>query len=504
MTGEDEGVLIIFAETERNVQSVEKTSLLSVGVDIGSSTTHLVFSRLKMELKDGRYITTERQVIYDSDIFLTPYSDDFTIDAKKLGKYISGQYRSAQLRPEDIDTGALILTGLAVRRHNSRAIGELFAVETGKFVSVSAGDKMEAAMAAYGSGAIVNSREVGVVVMNIDIGGGTTKFSICDRGQISGLTAIDIGARIISFDSNNIVTRIEESGKHFAEKAKIDLSIGKKISSQACHKISEIMTDSLMEIIKCQKPTKDTEKLLRLPSIKYDKNIDAITFSGGVSEFIYGYETKSFGDLGPYLACSIRKRIEIDDYKIMPPVENIRATVVGASQYTIQLSGTTIMVSDDNLLPLRNIPVIKPEFSLDSEVISSSKISTQVGDALKRLGLSNTDQPLAICFDWFGSASYQRIDNFLSGIRGGLSGLILKEKPIILVCEKDIGRVFGFHATEEMKLENKILSIDGIILEEFDYIDIGNVIPATGAVPIVIKSLLFPTDTQLGDKVKKK
>ncbi len=162
------------------------------------------------------------------------------------------------------------------------------------------------------------------------------------------------------------------------------------------------------------------------------------------------------------------------------------------------------MISDDNILPLRNIPVIKPEFSLDSEVISSLKISTQVGEALKRLDLSSTDQPLAICFDWFGSASYQRIDNFLSGIKGGLSGLILKEKPIILVCEKDIGRVFGYHATEEMKLENKILSIDGIILEEFDYIDIGNVIPATGAVPIVIKSLLFPTDIQLGDKVKQK
>ena len=496
MNEENEGGRIVFADTERNIQSVEKTSLVSVGVDIGSSTSHLVFSRLKKEQRDGRYIATERQVIYDSDIFLTPYANDLTIDSEKLGQFIAGQYHSAQLSPDEVDTGALILTGLAVRRENARAIGELFAVETGKFVSVSAGDKMEASMAAYGSGAIANSREVGVVVMNVDIGGGTTKIAICDQGTIIGLTAIDIGARLISYDKNNIVTRIEEAGRHFAHKAGVDISVGYKISTEECTRISDYMADILMELINLKATTAETEKLLRLPTIHCDRNVDALTFSGGVSEFIYDYETDQFGDLGNHLASAIHKRVKTEGLRVMPPVENIRATVVGASQYTIQLSGTTNMVSDDTILPLRNIPVIKPDFFKDNQEITPLTVSKTIERALERLDLSYTEQPVAICFDWLGSASYQRIDSFLTGIKNILPKKSLKKNPLILVCERDIGRVFGLHAAEEMKLENPIISIDGISLEEFDYIDIGNIRSASGAVPVVIKSLMFPGDNQ--------
>ncbi len=488
---EEEGGRVVFAE-QRNLAATEKTSLVSVGVDIGSSTSHLVFSRLRMEQRDGRYVAAERQVIYDSDIFLTPYTDQQTIDSNKLGEYIAGQYRSAQLRPDEVDTGALILTGLAVRRQNARAIGELFAVETGKFVSVSAGDQMEAAMAAYGSGAVVNSKDVGVVVMNVDIGGGTTKIAICDKGEIVALTAVDIGARLIAFDESGTISRIEEAGRLFAEQAGLELSPGEKITTANCENIVEHMADRLEEIITLHVPSTQTEALHRLRPINWRGEIDALTFSGGVSEFIYGYEENEFGDLGPYLGRAIVKRTESAGYRIMPPVENIRATVVGASQYTIQLSGTTIMVSDEALLPLRNTPVIKPVFALDQNDIDQEEVSDAIANALQRLDQTDAEQPVALCFDWLGSASYVRIHNFLSGAVTGLSAHLENGHPLILVCEGDIGRVFGVHAAEELQLGGPIVSIDGIALEEFDYIDIGGMIIASGAVPVVIKSLLFP------------
>ena len=488
---DEEGGRVVFSE-QRNLASAEKTSLISVGVDIGSSTSHLVFSRLRMEQRDGQYLAVEREVIYDSDIFLTPYTNQKTIDSEKLGEYISGQYSSAQLRSDEVDTGALILTGLAVQKQNARAIGELFALETGKFVSVSAGDQMEATMAAFGSGAVINSRDVGINIMNVDIGGGTTKIAICANGKIVGLTAVDIGARVIAFDENRVITRFEEMGHFFAREAGLNLSQGMVITTADCEKIAECMAIRLEEIIALRVPSTQAELLYRLKPINWRGEIDALTFSGGVSEFIYEYEERSFGDLGQFLGRAIYRRVEAQGYRIMPPVENIRATVVGASQYTIQLTGTTIIVSDETLLPLRNIPVIKPLFLLDQTEIVQQDVFEAVAHSLHRLDQTGGEQPVAICFDWLASASYQRIENFLSGVIKGLAKHLKNRQPLILVCESDIGKVLGTHAAEEMKLGVPIISIDGITLEEFDYIDIGSIMVASGAVPVVIKSLLFP------------
>ena len=492
MSDDLEGGRVIFAKPRRNLADEEETRLISVGVDIGSSTTHLVFSRLKMEQRDGRYIVAERDVIFESDIFLTPYSDADSIDATALGDFINLQYGWAQLTPDQIDTGALILTGVAVRRKNARAIGELFSLETGKFVSVSAGDHLEAAMAAHGSGAVLNSGQARVTVMNVDIGGGTTKIAICDQGAIVDLTAVDIGARLIALDSDGRIARIEEAGKIFAAECGIALAIGSPPPPGAMESLAEEMADRLAQIISLGKLPAETEALLRLPAMAWRGPIDAVTFSGGVSEYVYGYEKQQFGDIGPLLAHAVRARVEAAGLRIMESVENIRATVVGASQYTIQLSGTTIFVSPEDILPLRNVPVVAPDFTLDPDQLDEIAIAAAVEDALRRLDLSTGAQPVAICFDWLGSASYQRSHAFLKGVTQGLAAILEAGHPMVLVCEGDIGRVFGIHAAEELKLDAPIVSVDGIALNEFDFIDIGAMLPGTGAVPVVIKSLLFP------------
>jgi ethanolamine utilization protein EutA len=488
----EEGGRVVFAQPRRNLADGQKTTLVSVGVDIGSSTTHLVFSRVRMEQRDGRYVVADRAVLFDSDIFMTPYTDADTIDADALRVFITEQYYQAGLTPDDIDTGALILTGVAVRRANARAIGELFAVETGKFVAVSAGDYLEAAMAAQGSGAVLNSELVGATVMNVDIGGGTSKIAVCAAGKIVDLTAIDIGARLIALDEDGRVTRIEEAGKSFAAEVGFALEIGAPPPAGAMEAIAGCMADRLAEIIALDNVSPETEALLRLPPMTWRGRVDAITFSGGVSEFLYGYEERDFGDLGPHLARAIRDRMEAAGLRVMEPVEGIRATVVGASQYTIQLSGTTILISPEDLLPLRNIPVLKPDFALEDEALDQAAIAAAVEGALRRLDLSGGEQPVAVCFDWLGSASYARTHDFLQGVIKGLATILSADHPLVLVCEGDIGRVFGVHVAEEMEVDVPIVSIDSIALDEFDFIDIGAILPGSGAVPVVIKSLLFP------------
>src|SRR5919106_3010722 len=189
---EAEGGRIFFSSKGRTLEGEDEICILSVGVDIGSSTSHLVFSRIVLERLDSRYVVTTRETFHESDILLTPYSSGESIDADALGAFIEKQYVDAKIDPDEIDTGALILTGVAVRRSNARAIGELFARQAGKMVAVSAGDSLETVMAAYGSGAGGRLIRDNSTVMNVDVGGGTSKIAVCEDGAVVELTAIDV------------------------------------------------------------------------------------------------------------------------------------------------------------------------------------------------------------------------------------------------------------------------------------------------------------------------
>src|SRR5437588_52544 len=210
------GGRIFFSNTGRTFGEEDELCVLSVGVDIGSSTSHLVFSRIVLERLDSRYVVTERESFYQSDILLTPYAAEDTIDAAALGAFIERQYRDGKVDPDEIDAGALILTGVAVRRRNARAIGELFARQAGRMVAVSAGDSLETVMAAHGSGAVARSIRDKATVMNIDVGAGASKIAICSEGRVADVTALDIGARLVCLDAEGRIVRIEEAGRRFA------------------------------------------------------------------------------------------------------------------------------------------------------------------------------------------------------------------------------------------------------------------------------------------------
>jgi ethanolamine utilization protein EutA len=499
MSDEAVGGRVFFSNVRRSLEEEDEIRLVSVGVDIGSSTSHLVFSRLVLERVDNRYIVTEREVFHESDVLLTPYTADLSeIDAGRLGQFIDSQYEIAGIDPMSIDTGALILTGVAVRRNNARAIGDLFAAQTGKFVSVSAGDGLETTLAAFGSGAAARSARERCRVMNIDVGGGTSKIAVCENGEIAEMTAIDVGARTLSFDAAGKIVRIEEAARRFAAEVGLTLEMGTVPDGAKLEAMVERMAQRLMEAISEPKLSPETASLLRVDALANLKKPDVVTFSGGVSEYIYNRQKAGFGDLGPRLAEAILKRVTAWGPRLEKPDEGIRATVVGASQYTIQVSGSTIFVNPLDVLPVRNVPVITPDLPMENEELDVEAIAAAVRTALRRLDLHEGEQAVAMCYRWNGSATFRRLDDFVTGVRKGLSAHMAKSFPLILVGDGDIGGLVGIHCLEEQKMTTPIVSIDGINLKEFDFIDIGAMLETSGAVPVVIKSLVFPTSTALG------
>ncbi len=496
------GGRVFFSHVRRSLEQEDEIELTSVGVDIGSSTSHLVFSRLLLERLDNRYIVSERTVLHESDVLLTPYAGDQSIDAQALGAFIDAQYAKAGLTPESIDSGALILTGVAVRRSNARAIGDLFAAQAGKFVSVSAGDALETTLAAFGSGAAARSIRETARVMNIDIGGGTTKIAVCEAGALVDLTAIDIGARIIALDAQGVVVRIEEAGRRFAQEAGVDLHLGARLTSAQLQRMAELMAERIFEaagaVSGLSRLDATTASLLRLPPLVGARLPDVLTFSGGVSEYIYGREPQGFGDLGPFLAKAVKAKAATWGPRLAVPDQGIRATVIGASQYTVQVSGSTIYVEPSGQLPVRNVPIIAPVLDLDAEVLDGPAITLAIQRALRRLDLHEGEQPVGLCYRWQGSATFARLDAFCRAVAQGMKAITDQAHPLLLVGEADCGGLIGIHCHEEAHMACPVISIDGINLKELDFIDIGAMLETSGAVPVVIKSLVFPSSAALG------
>lgn len=487
------GPALRFSGADRHAGQEDELRLTSVGIDIGSSTTHLLFSAIRLERRGSRYATVERRIIRESDIVLTPFTagDDSVIDGTALRKFIEVEYEKGGLTRADIDTGALVLTGLAVRKDNAREIGDLFAEEAGRFVMVTAGDGLEATMAAYGSGAVVASEQGGVCV-NVDVGGGTTKFALCRAGRVEQVTAVDVGARLVLCEKG-LVTRLEPAGAQLSELAGAEVAVGQHVSEEALARLVELMADVVRDVVTCGPDiSADFTSLLRLPPLATAGLPTSIVFSGGVSEFIYERQPGEFGDLGPLLARAVHERFERVGVRVLHLGAGIRATALGASQHTMQVSGSTIFVDPVDVLPLRNIPVIAPLIELDDDELDAAAICAAIEADLTRRQTDLRPAPIAVAVRWQGSATYQRLSAFCHGLLTGMHPVLEQGHPLVLVTEGDVGGLLGMHLRDTGRLSGAVVSIDGVDLKEFDYIDVGAIVPSTGAVPVVIKSLVFP------------
>jgi ethanolamine utilization protein EutA len=487
---------------ERNEAAwlADNVELTTVGIDIGSSTSHLMFARVHLQrlasALSSRFVVIARRVLWQSPILLTPYLPNYTIDTDALADFISDSYAEAGLKRSDVDSGAVILTGEALKRKNARAIAVLFSEEAGKFVCASAGHHMECQMAAHGSGAVALSKSRGVTILNVDIGGGTTKFALVRSGQVVATAAIAVGGRLVVEEPGLGLICLEPPGKDIAHNVGVTLMLGGTLTRHDRHHMADRMAELIIGMIERRPPDALAAKLLVTdpwPAAVRELPVDAVTFSGGVAEYLYGRESGSYGDLGSDLAHSLRHAIG-DKRVTLPPVwdagQGIRATVIGAAQFSVQISGNTITISDPAKLPLQNLPVIACAFDLAGEV-DAAAVAAEVRRALVQSDIEDGAAAVALAFPWHGDPLHRRLHALAEGICAALPRSLAAGLPLTLLIDGDIGMSLGRVIRHEIAPGADVIAVDGVQLKQFDYVDIGRVIEVTNVVPIIIKSLLF-------------
>lgn len=472
----------------------DNVELTTVGIDIGSSTSHLMFARVhlqrKTQLLSSSYLVVDRKILWKSPILLTPFLPDNSIDAARLKDFIDGAYQAAGLTREAIDSGAVILTGEAIKRSNAQAIAQLFAQESGKFVCASAGHHLECTLAAHGSGAAALSRLTHRTVLNVDVGGGTTKFALLQKGEVRATCAVAVGGRLLVQDADGRLTRIDESAQQTAESLGLALRLGEKPAAADLARIIDTLAEVVIAFIRGEPPGGLGEALLLTEPLEMSVRPHLVTFSGGVSEYLFGRETRTYGDIAPALAEKIAKafkdgRIEA---AMTDPGNGIRATVIGASQFTVQVSGKTIHISGHAELPLHNVPVVFPALA-ENTGYSSAEVAHEVRAALQRSDLS-PGETVALAIPWHGEPHYLRLRSLAEGLAIALDDVVAA--PLILMVDGDVGKTLGHILADELHVTRPVISIDGVKLQELDYVDIGRPVEPANVVPVVIKSLLFP------------
>ncbi len=475
----------------------DNVTLTSVCIDIGSAGTQILFSRMHLQRQavdlSTRYLVVARETLFESPISLTPYRSEKLIDDSGLGAIIDETYRAAHLHPDQIDTGVVILTGEALRRENAERIAQILSQKGGKLLCASAGHHMEAMLAAHGSGAAQASYERGERLLNIDVGGGTTKLSVIDKGKVISTAAFHVGGRLVAVDSKGRIVRLDPAGKTHAKRAGLAWRIGETASHAELCAVAESMTDDLVAALTRPTPPPDVLSLYLTDPASHLQGIEGIVFSGGVAEFFYGREKRDFGDLGHVLGNALRERV---DTKVLPwPLiahsQGIRATALGGSEFTAQISGNTGYISDPNtLLPRRNIQVVRPEFNF-SEDFNADNLAQEIGRHMELFDLEEADADIVLAFHWEGEPTFRRIKALADGISQAMIKRIENDKPIYVILDADIALNLGAVLKEEIGLPNELFVVDGLVLGDFDYVDLGRIQLPSHTVPVTIKSLVF-------------
>ena len=478
----------------------DHVTLRSVGIDIGSSGTQVIFSRLNLrrlgEDLSSRYFVVSRETLFQSPVALTPYRSEELIDDAELGAIIDQAYTDAGLHPDDIDAGVVILTGEALRRENAKAIAGLIAEQGGEFVCASAGHHMESMLAAFGSGAARLSHDSNKRILNVDIGGGTTKLAIVEAGRVVATAAVHVGGRLMVVDQNGKIIRLDPTGQQLAAQAGLRWNRGEVVGADAMVRVAEWMAGAILASISEGVLPEEIRRLYLTNLLPGLDGIDGIMFSGGVAEYIYQRETRDFGDLGPMLGLALRQRLDAGalPWPLLPPGECIRATALGASEYSVQLSGNTIYISNPaELLPRRNLQVLQPPYVCEARV-DVNGLAEAIRAHFKAFDMEEGENEAALALRWAGLPSYERVAAFARGIRGGLANTIAKGKPVYIMLDGDIAQTLGTILREEMGVKSEILVIDGVVLWDFDYIDLGRIRMPSQTVPVTVKSLVFSED----------
>lgn len=473
-----------------------KEELLSVGIDLGTSTTQLIFSKLLIENMAGSYtvphmVITKKELQYKSRIYFTPLLNQNTIDFLQVRKIVEQEYENAEIRKEDIDTGAVIITGETARKENAREVVQALSGFAGDFVVATAGPDLESVISGKGAGTDVYSKEHHVTAVNIDIGGGTSNLSLFQDGNTRDTGCLDIGGRLIKLEADTRkISYIAPKLQRIIEQEGLLLSVGQRMETESLNPLLQIMVEALEQSVGLRRDSKYYELLITNKGLKNTDNISHISFSGGVAAVIYhprDYpEPFQFGDMGILLAEAIRSSRLFQEREVIESVETIRATVVGAGNHTTEISGSTITYTEE-IFPIKNLPVLK----LTAEEEQRGSLAGAIGQKLEWFSVEGHLQQVAVALEGENNPSFQRVQEYAGELLEGLAPLCEKGMKMIVVVKQDMAKVLGQSMRTMKKDEGTVICLDGIHLSEGDYIDIGKPAAGGSVLTVVVKTLVF-------------
>jgi len=489
--------------------SRDGSKMLSVGIDVGTTTTQIVFSRLTLAetTRGSTHLLgrspvnlprmtgiVDKEVIYRSGIYSTPLRGPDIIDASALEQILRREYQQAGISPEQVETGAVIITGETAKKRNADAILDALSTLAGDFVVTVAGPHLESMISGKGSGADTYAREHFTTVTNVDIGGGSANSAIFRQGRMVAAAAMNYGGRILIIDpSSGQIQHIAEPARVMIDHLGLPFSIGLKPSLAQLRELTDCMAGLTVELIEGGCSPLAQRLMLTDPLSESGRNT-TLFFSGGIGHYIYEPipihspdDVTVHGDIGPLLAESIRLYPGLKDYEVRRPPETLQATVMGASSQTVTLSGSTIW-AEEEILPIRNVPVVYPQWPQIPP--SRQQVLAALRDTFTRWDIEPSGTPFAIVLE----LSWNLDLSCLTSLAGGLTDFsmthLAADQPLIIIIERDYGRVLGQTLKNQMA-DHPLLVIDQVGLKEGDYIDIGRPVLDGRAVPLCVKTLIF-------------
>ena len=481
-----------------------KEEILSAGIDIGTSTIQLVFTRITIEnVSPGamipKVVIVDRKVVYRSDVYFTPLLSPTQIDAPRVKALIVSEFQKASIKPDDIDTGAVIITGETARKDNAKQVADMLSDFAGDFVVATAGPDLESIIAGKGAGSAQHSYKQNITVTNFDIGGGTTNIAVYKVGEVIDTTCLDIGGRLIKFEKGSTkVTYISEKWAEMTQRMGMPVKAGDTLSRSQVDRIVQRMVEILEEAAGLRPASRDLVFLVgrNTSDLKRDSTPDKISFSGGVAVHIYDTQNKAsdfqYSDLGVLLGQAVRRSALVRKIDQFESVETIRATVIGAGSHATDISGSTINFTRDSALPLKNVPILR--LSANDEEKPVSAWADTIQKKLNWFNLDSGAQHIGLAIKGPKMPEFSFIQELAEAIIQGLDAMMSIDKPLLVITEEDFAKVLG--QTIEAKLRSRqikkdVICIDSIEVKDGDYIDVGKPLAGGTVLPVIVKTLVF-------------
>ena len=476
----------------------DESTILSVGIDIGTSTTQVIFSRLTFKNSAGYFAVphiaiVDKEVVYKSGIYTTPLENRVMIDGVRVREIVAGEFQKAGYRPEDTQTGAVIITGESARKENSEIVLQELSDFAGEFVVSTAGPDLEAIIAGKGSGARQYSVEHQCRVANLDIGGGTTNLVLFDSGEVIGKGCLDIGGRLIKVGADRKIEYISDSVRKIAAAEGVFPKVGNRADYSEIFQIGRAMGELLYEWLTGRKHP--VLKAIRTPGSSdflADKPVQAVCFSGGVADCIYHPADGAwdrYGDVGIILGEAIRESRLFTDFRVIEAKETIRATVVGAGSYTTSVSGSTITYNRD-VFPLKNVPVLK--LNGDEQAACFSGNSEILREKMAWMQNQSDSRQMILAMKGKNDPSYMEIKRLAACLVSVLDALLERGQPMIVVLECDMAKALGqMMMPIETAYPRDVICIDSVQVDQNDFVDMGKPLVDGLVIPVVVKTLIF-------------